>query len=516
MFSDKKKGARYALLALLPLLMVLIGIRGLFPPRAPGTGSGAVPRVETPAASAAPAAVAKRGGDRTVPPASRVTASSPTASPPAPGSEPASSALAPAVLSGKVLDRETREPVEGVHVFCLRSRWQENQKLESKFEVAETDQQGRYRLELHPEDFPGEGAWRYGLEILPPGGMMREVTPQGMVRQVTDREMEASETEWREGTFPPLEPGAHRVQDLLYDPGYTLVVEVLATDCRPVKGILYLERGQAGGIDFSGLGIGISDGHAERKDIDPQVFPLDSTTFRLELQEHLAPPSSRLSDHLLVKRRIEVRVMVSPGGVIEGLVTYPDGRPCKAGKVLCYLARLSHKEQASAFRESELRPDGTFRVGWLPPEEKGGFFLSVLSVPDACMPHPLKVACGERVHIVLDAGAVISGRVVDAQGAPVPGVRVMAYSGERWESRDAQTDPQGRFALKALPPGKVNLLIMPVDCEMRSWDPPLAICRLPDGREVEVPLSGRQGVPVGTGDLEIVLTPEVGMRPYPP
>ena len=59
------------------------------------------------------------------------------------------------------------------------------------------------------------------------------------------------------------------------------------------------------------------------------------------------------------------------------------------------------------------------------------------------------------VEIVMDAGADIAGEVVDTVGTRVPGATVHARADDQHEPRRVTTDDDGRFALRAIRPGRL-------------------------------------------------------------
>jgi protocatechuate 3,4-dioxygenase beta subunit len=112
-----------------------------------------------------------------------------------------------------------------------------------------------------------------------------------------------------------------------------------------------------------------------------------------------------------------------------------------------------------------------------------------------------EVECGEMT-LVVRAVAPLRGRVVDADGAPVAGARVVArvaprtwdtYHGSREEMaglcEHVRADAEGRFALATLPAGTIEIAVARAD----GWPVEAAVVVTPGVDEVEVPLP-----PVGT------------------
>ncbi len=483
----------------------------------------------------------------------------PAEAPPKPGiaASPAA-AEAPAVLSGRVLVQESGEPVEGAYVAWMPSRWEgrvvtgtspDQQKkgyvmtergrrglvvvgtLDSQGagQAVTTDREGRYRMEVPARERgqryalrASEGGQGYPLSeltVLPEAGVSQEVL-YGLTKAP-----DLTEAAWEARTFPPLAPGEERVQDIPIPSSYDVLVEVLSSDGSPVSGRIAMTfvRAASQADDPPWGSRGDFEGRHEAKGIHARHYPPENARFRIELDSgHESPLEHGLSEYPRVGRRIEARLTVARALAIEGLVSYPDGSPCSEGRIHCF-QDVSREEAGKAAEGGRgllcstfIQKDGTFRVG-IPADAKGHrFFLRVDGVTDARMDAPREAAVGERVHIVLEAGGTVAGRVLDDKGVPVRKAQVRLSHGEGAYS--CETDAEGRFRLKGLP--RRGALAVSASVAPPGWHlpkPDWAVRWLPDGRmeETKVPVCGWTGVPVGTENLEIVLTPEGGMRPYP-
>lgn len=92
------------------------------------------------------------------------------------------------------------------------------------------------------------------------------------------------------------------------------------------------------------------------------------------------------------------------------------------------------------------------------------------------------------VEIVMDAGAELAGRVVDAAGKAVAGARVLARLDDAALAEPAletATDPAGAFRLRALPPGR---LVLQAEAAGHAPSAPVAVTLSDD------PGAARQGV----------------------
>lgn len=105
-------------------------------------------------------------------------------------------------------------------------------------------------------------------------------------------------------------------------------------------------------------------------------------------------------------------------------------------------------------------PEGVF-AGYLPKE--GEWPVSVYTEPTGWRTLPpveVEVEEGDRyaeLELVLP-DTTLPGEVVDAQGEPLPGVRVTGFhADERFELSDSVSDEEGRFLLRGVTPGRVML-----------------------------------------------------------
>lgn len=111
-------------------------------------------------------------------------------------------------------------------------------------------------------------------------------------------------------------------------------------------------------------------------------------------------------------------------------------------------------DPTSGDAETTTDRDGRFRLGGIAVGRSyvvvafAGDLAPVASGPVTPEPGAATV----RVELVATSGSRVHGTVLDADGAPVAGARV------RVASSFATTDAQGRFTLRALPPGGYDLV----------------------------------------------------------
>lgn len=130
------------------------------------------------------------------------------------------------------------------------------------------------------------------------------------------------------------------------------------------------------------------------------------------------------------------------GATLAGRVVDPQGRPVR---------RASVRARGPTLRELESGDGGAFELRGLAAGEYLLFASQGLRASDPVGPVPL--GPGEELRdltLVLEAGAALSGAVVDARdGAPIPGASVAAGAAA------SRCDEQGRYRLTGLPGGSV-------------------------------------------------------------
>jgi beta-lactamase regulating signal transducer with metallopeptidase domain/protocatechuate 3,4-dioxygenase beta subunit len=157
-------------------------------------------------------------------------------------------------------------------------------------------------------------------------------------------------------------------------------------------------------------------------------------------------------------------VTLRPGQEISGTIETPDGKPAAGVKVLAYSVTNKRGEnfEYGSFADTKTDASGKFSLTVVTPGDCGFW---VLPKNYASSAHAVKDnKRGDLGKIGLEAGIVLRGKVLDAQGKPLPGVYVAAEREGRDEAvaglpvassigRCATSNEKGEFELMPLPPG---------------------------------------------------------------
>ncbi len=147
--------------------------------------------------------------------------------------------------------------------------------------------------------------------------------------------------------------------------------------------------------------------------------------------------------------------------IVEGTVLFADtGEPVAGAKVIPRIVQSgSSRFELGGLvqgKTAETDPDGLFKVS-VPPGVEAQLSASWKEYYSKAKPTVRVDAEGaaQPVTIELVKGAIVSGTVVDDEtDAPVPGVRVGAYSSTSPRRVQTESDEEGRFTLAGLAEGK--------------------------------------------------------------
>jgi hypothetical protein len=173
-------------------------------------------------------------------------------------------------------------------------------------------------------------------------------------------------------------------------------------------------------------------------------------------------------------------VWVRKGGRVVGVVELPDGRPAAGAGVALRPGLEELLERARrgelVFLEARTDADGRFVIAGVPPAQ--GWSLAAFGRGFA-LSHadPVSVRAGEDTEVTLRVreGATLTGRVVTgipsgeepAPGQPIAGAHVgavphglrdLVFVDLLFEDLHAVSGAEGRFTLRHVPPGEVDLL----------------------------------------------------------
>jgi hypothetical protein len=150
-------------------------------------------------------------------------------------------------------------------------------------------------------------------------------------------------------------------------------------------------------------------------------------------------------------------ISLGDGEHVLGEVVDDRGAPVAAARAT--LADPAQLERLRFIRPEQVAGLGvTGRGGWF--ELRGvprGRLVLVVEHPEY-LPAFLPVNTRERLPtVVLRRGGAIAGTVRDVAGAPVPGARVVALSGEALDAAEVHADIRGRFQTSRLRPGRYEV-----------------------------------------------------------
>ncbi|HYO12549.1 MAG TPA: carboxypeptidase-like regulatory domain-containing protein [Thermoanaerobaculia bacterium] len=214
---------------------------------------------------------------------------------------------------------------------------------------------------------------------------------------------------------------------------------------------------------------------------DVQVLPLDALPGRLLHSSRDEVPKSGLDGRFTITglregQRVElqgwkqghvaqptvvevpppgpVRLVLTPAVRITGRVVREDGKPISGAWVYFF-----REGSGSGIPTDD---QGRFEM------RKGPGEIDIRATADGYLPKEMRIeaAAGQEVEdlrIVLRKGAVVTGRVLGPDGAPVPGAEVralLAPSGNRFHSLAApevKADGEGRYRLEGIPEGRRSI-----------------------------------------------------------
>lgn len=150
--------------------------------------------------------------------------------------------------------------------------------------------------------------------------------------------------------------------------------------------------------------------------------------------------------------------------VVEGRVVDAEGRPVADARLM--LRRKEDRSGGMYDEERYVREEAEELGAAAVSKEDGSFIISphrpgpwhLKAIHEDHLPAGLAVSAPQQgIRLVLAAGAVVSGAVVDAQGAPVPQASVFLVPEDKgadgWHQKRMEADAQGRFTLRGVAEG---------------------------------------------------------------
>jgi len=163
-----------------------------------------------------------------------------------------------------------------------------------------------------------------------------------------------------------------------------------------------------------------------------------------------------------------INAILSPGGIITGNVVDTAGLPVKSATVYAYDATVqtsvaSTSTDTQGSYSIQGLPTGAYKVYFKPstnhlPE----WYSDKNSYQDAS---PISVIAGAttpNINAILSPGGIISGHVVDASGAGLKSISVLAYpTSTQVSTRSTSTDASGNYAVEGLATGSYKVFFSP-------------------------------------------------------
>ena len=421
-------------------------------------------------------------------------------------------------ISGRVVDDETREPLAGLQVTALRSRWYQGGRVNVPTgKRTSTDADGRFLIDGLPST-------EYYLEFNGGPSIKEAITTDFTKEETRQSDLGYPRTYWPGGLSPeataPLTLSGGEQLDLgdivmTKRPAYQARVSFANVECDPSEEMAIM-------LFQSGLGLySIRARGRSRCGAPFLVKGLVAGRYQLMANVTGRPHAERVMATAVLdvlNDNLDVELSIRRGVDISGQIELPDSA---SPKVLGNLEIRTRPvgglniagsdpptvDAEGAFRLVNLQPrDYRVRVTGIPP----GYFVQQMVYNETPLAGGvLRVNPFARVHklgiVLSDKPATLTGRVIEGD-EPVTGARVVLAP---WPADEAQiflsrrnqtTDEEGRFRFQNLPAGDYRLVAVYAD-DYEELEKPHVLANLA-GEADEVTLSESGAVAV-TVTLEL-------------
>jgi hypothetical protein len=147
------------------------------------------------------------------------------------------------------------------------------------------------------------------------------------------------------------------------------------------------------------------------------------------------------------EERLVKNVALEPARTLKGRVLGPDGQPLKGVMVVGLFQRSFDTLKDADFTVRGISPKAKRQLVFHDKDKKLGFFLKELRGDES-----------EPLTVELQPCGSVSGRIVDGDGQPVAGLRILI--GGWGGGEEATTSNEGRFLVEGLVPG-LKYTVMP-------------------------------------------------------
>jgi len=192
-----------------------------------------------------------------------------------------------------------------------------------------------------------------------------------------------------------------------------------------------------------------------------ELAPLEPDTYEVSVTCEDFVAEANYPDVVLAEVTVERQIWrVRPGLVLRGVVVDEDGGPIARSSVSARPIDVAARAQQTHSSSERTDEHGRFALPGLIPGtyELNSYHEDYLRPETAPQVTLVAGETPEEPRIELEAGGVVTGRVIDANQRPVPGATVEAI-GRAWGTGDgAMTGDDGTFTLRRIRPGRLRVV----------------------------------------------------------